>query len=224
MNRCVPWLALGLMVGCATTEQVDQVRQDIDKILGQMAQLNSRLADATEQAKAEARRTEVLQKKLEEQQVQVEKSRAERDQAVYDLQQAKCELGALQKSYAELERQTVELAKEKDKQQCVIRELVRQGVPVELVAGSPPKNLTGKVMSVSDDFYVVIISIGKDDGVQVGYPFTIHRQDKYVARGVVEKIERDWCVLRLDPALAKEKVLVGDDVTTVSIGKEPREK
>ena len=125
---------------------------------------------------------------------------------------------ALQKSYTELQRQTMELSKEKDKQQDVLRELVRSGALARPFAGSPPINLTGKIKSVSDQFNVAIISIGKDDGVQVGFPFTIHRQDKYVARGVVELIECDWCVLRWDPTLAKEKVLVGDEVTSVFIG------
>jgi hypothetical protein len=74
---------------------------------------------------------------------------------------------------------------------------------------------------------VAIVSIGQDDGVKVGYPFTIYRADKFVARGTVEKVERDWCVVRWDPGLVKDKVQVGDDVTTsIAIGPtaEPREK
>jgi predicted nucleic acid-binding Zn-ribbon protein len=201
---------------------------DFDDLKTQVSQLITRQGELTDQLKAASRLAEELRKQLEEKKVDSETARAERDQANYELQQSKRELEMLSKNYAELERQVVELAKEKDKQQYMIQELVRAGVPVtEIASRDIPKNLSGKIMSVSEQFNVAIASIGQDEGVKVGYPFTIYRQDKFVARGMVEKVERDWCVVKWDPALAKEKVLVGDDVTTsITIGAsgEPREK
>ena len=209
-------------------ERLTRAMVDFDELKTQVAQLITRQGELTDQLKASQRNAEELRKQLDEKRLEAETTRAERDQANYELQQARRELEVVNKNYSELERQTVELAKEKDKQQYVLQELVRQGIPVtEIAAHDVPKNLSGKIMSVSEQFNVAIVSIGQDDGVKVGYPFTIYRSDKFVARGTVEKVERDWCVVRWDPGLVKDKVQVGDDVTTsIAIGPTagPREK
>ncbi len=209
-------------------ERLTRAMVDFDELKTQVSQLITRQGELTDQLKASQRNAEELRKQLDEKRLEAETTRAERDQANYELQQARRELEVVNKNYSELERQTVELAKEKDKQQYVLQELVRQGIPVtEIAAHDVPKNLSGKIMSVSEQFNVAIVSIGQDDGVKVGYPFTIYRSDKFVARGTVEKVERDWCVVRWDPGLVKDKVQVGDDVTTsIAIGPtaETREK
>jgi septal ring factor EnvC (AmiA/AmiB activator) len=209
-------------------DRLTRAMTDFDDLKTQIAQLITRQGELTDQLKASQRNSEELRKQLDEKRLEAETTRAERDQAVYELQQAKRELEVVNKNYAELERQLVELAKEKDKQQYVLQELVRQGVPVtEIAAHDVPKNLSGKIQGVSEQFNVAIVSIGQDDGVKVGYPFTIYRGEQFVAKGTVEKVERDWSVVRWDPGLVKGKVQVGDDVTTsISIGAtaEPREK
>jgi septal ring factor EnvC (AmiA/AmiB activator) len=208
-------------------ERLTRAMVDFDELKTQVAQLITRQGELTDQLKAAQRNAEELRKQLEEKRVETETARAERDQSVYELQQSKRELEVVHKHYAELERLSIDMAKDNTKMQHVIEELNRQGIEVTAIAARDiPKNLNGKIMAVSEQFNFALGSLGKDDGVKVGYPFTIYRGSQYVAKGTVEKVERDFSVIRLDPRLIKDKVQVNDDITTsVSVGPsaEPRE-
>jgi predicted nuclease with TOPRIM domain len=49
------------------------------------------------------------------------------------------------------------------------------------------------VADVNNDLNIVLLSVGSDDKVKVGYEFTIYRNNEYVGRVVIDKVEKDHC-------------------------------
>lgn len=209
-------------------ERLTRAMTDIDDLKTQLQQLNVRLGEAIDHLKAATRYAEELRKKLEETTSDANAARAERDQALYEMQTAKRQLDIANKDLGDLERQHVELAKELDKLKLMIDEMVKAGIDVTAIAAHDvPKNIKGHVMAVSDQFNVAVLSVGADDGVKMGYPFTISRGDKFVAKATVDSVERDWCTVHWEPTMAKGPVMINDDAaTSVTIGPTavPREK
>lgn len=209
-------------------DRLTRTLADVDDLKTQLQQLNTRLGETVDQLKAATRYGEELRKKLEETANDSTAARAERDQALYESQQAKRELEVTRKDFGDLERQHVELAKELDKMKLMIDELVKAGIDVTAIAAHDvPKNIKGRVMAVSDQFNVGVLSVGADQGVKMGYPFTIYRADKFVAKATVDSVERDWCTVHWDAGMAKDKVMVNDEAaTSVTVGPTavPREK
>jgi hypothetical protein len=78
-----------------------------------------------------------------------------------------------------------------------------------------PDGVSGKVMAVSDQYNVAVLSVGKSDGVKVGDRFVIRRGATDCAVGVVDKLEQDWCAVQWSNA--RQKVQVGDDAIWVCV-------
>jgi DNA-binding transcriptional MerR regulator len=130
------------------------------------------------------------------------------------LDELRRENALLQHEMGEMEKQAVGLARENARLQDLLDRLSQPGnPPAPLPPVSPLPSLAGKVQAVSEEFHVAIISLGADDGVKVGHVFTLHRGDQFIAKGSVDKVERDWSMLRWEPAQARLKVMVGDDVS-----------
>ncbi len=58
---------------------------------------------------------------------------------------------------------------------------------------------------------MVVISIGKDDGVLEGNEFTIYRGGSFIAKITINKVDRKWAAGRV--TLKKEAPRVGDDAS-----------
>jgi hypothetical protein len=61
---------------------------------------------------------------------------------------------------------------------------------------------------------IVVLSIGRDDAVKPGYEFTVFRGSEYVARVVIDKVEKDFCSGYSKKEVEKMPISVGDDATT----------
>jgi hypothetical protein len=76
----------------------------------------------------------------------------------------------------------------------------------------PP--ITAKVTTVSPDYNIVMLSVGSDDHVKVGFEFTIFRGDEYVGKVVVNKVEKDYCAGYSKKEVEKAAIQPGDDAKT----------
>ncbi|MFH1227178.1 MAG: hypothetical protein V1701_04645 [Planctomycetota bacterium] len=77
------------------------------------------------------------------------------------------------------------------------------------------KLIEGKILAVSDkaDLNLVVISLGKSDGVEPGMKFDVYRSGKYIGKIQVEKVEPQISsAVSIKESLA-EGVKVGDIVT-----------
>jgi hypothetical protein len=74
--------------------------------------------------------------------------------------------------------------------------------------------IDSKVAAVNPESNVVVISGGRDVGVEPGYEFTVFRGNEYVARIVIDKVEEDFSSGYSMKEIEKSPIRVGDDVTT----------
>ncbi len=119
----------------------------------------------------------------------------------------------LEKAYrdiAEMEKELVEMS----------RKLGGQG---ETPGGSGPwlggglgvePKIDGVVLGVSDKVNLVLISVGTNDKVQVGYKFTVYRGSEYVSKLIVDKVEDKWAACRELTDFRKREIEQGDNVST----------
>jgi hypothetical protein len=95
--------------------------------------------------------------------------------------------------------------------------------PVETSGGSglhlggdltdEPK-IDGVVLGVSDKVNLILISVGTNDTVQVGYKFTVYRGSEYVSKLIVDKVEDTWAACREIVDFRKSEIQQGDNVST----------
>ncbi len=93
-------------------------------------------------------------------------------------------------------------------------EILMNGHPYRPAAGALVPNLSTKVIAVDRERNAIVISIGGDDRVKVGYEFVVYRGNEYVATLVIDRVESDSATGHSLKEIEKETVLVGDAVTT----------
>jgi hypothetical protein len=76
---------------------------------------------------------------------------------------------------------------------------------------APKKALEAKVTAVANEIGLVVISIGKDDGVLEGDEFTVYRGGDFVAKIVIDRSDRKWSAGKV--VLKKTEPRVADDVS-----------
>lgn len=74
---------------------------------------------------------------------------------------------------------------------------------------SSPRAIEAKVTAVSAEIGLVVLSAGRDAGVREGDAFTIHRGGEFVAKVVVDRVDRAWSAAKitlkkLEPQVADE--------------------
>jgi len=117
--------------------------------------------------------------------------------------------------------QEQDLKKENERLRAEIEVLRRQAEIEEVkraakdapsvVIGPAAPVLEGKVTAAANDVGLVILSLGRDDGVREGDEFTVHRDSAFVAKVVVDKVDKKWCSCRV--LLKKSDPRVSDDVS-----------
>jgi peptidoglycan hydrolase CwlO-like protein len=122
----------------------------------------------------------------------------------------------LSASLAEVQAQ-LEIAEERksqlEKQVANARLLLQQaGLSID----SPPKDrvptLTGDVIAVATGS--IQVSLGSDDGLQVGHTLEVYRGAEYIGRAVVKSVMPDHAVAELVKDYSRGIVQRGDKVTT----------
>jgi hypothetical protein len=114
----------------------------------------------------------------------------------------------LQQDLGQLEEKHVEMARDKKHLEEKINAIAQSGANVNV---APKKAMEGKVTAVANEIGLVVISIGKDDGVMEGDEFTIYRGGDFVAKIVVDRSDRKWSAGKV--VLKKTDPRVADDVS-----------
>ncbi len=151
--------------------------------------------------------------------------RAEKDKAVRDMELAQAQVArllamktALEKDLAQLRKEYADAKQKALDLQLVIEEAERQGLPVrQIVVGSPPvKSIKGLVAGVDESTSppTVLLTVGKDQGVERGYQFSIYRDGEWIAKVVVTKLMADSSGARVLFMAPGKSIRAGDNAAT----------
>jgi hypothetical protein len=85
-----------------------------------------------------------------------------------------------------------------------------------LLAGPPARLVKGRVSAVKNDMSpsLVVIDVGADDRVEIGYTFSVIRGSQFIAKLIVERAEPTASACRVHFAAEGQSVQPGDEVTT----------
>lgn len=98
------------------------------------------------------------------------------------------ELTRAKKDYDSIKTQLEQLKRVKDALEAKVSEmLVKQQAELEKIVVTP-KDIEGKVLVVNKEFGFVVVNIGEKDGVKVGTPLNVYRDDKLVGKVQVDKV------------------------------------
>jgi hypothetical protein len=122
---------------------------------------------------------------------------------LYQLQESE----RLSKDLGSLENQYQELARDRQRLQETIAALNAIGVQTDRIA--PRKALSGQVTAVAAELDLVVISIGRDAGVNEGDDFTVYRGSTFVGKVTIDRVDRAWASGRVT-LKGKEEPRVGD--------------
>lgn len=130
--------------------------------------------------------------------------------ATQDLQYQRQESERLSKDLGSLEATYQELARDRQRLQETIAHLNAMGVRTDVIA--PRKALSGQVTAVATELDLVVISIGRDAGVNEGDEFTIYRANLFVGKITIDRVDRAWASGRVT-LKGKEEPRIGDQAS-----------
>lgn len=130
------------------------------------------------------------------------------DQEVF-IRQLEVQLGQIQELTLKIEDYRVQLARALNDKKLLDAELAFLKKSVEKAVSRGP--LDAKVTAVANEIGLVVLSVGKDDGVREGDEFTVTRAGGEVTKVVIDRVDRKWSAgkvvqKKLDPR-------VGDDAS-----------
>jgi len=160
--------------------------------------------------------------KNQELNVSVEKMRASTEDAVKErtvLEEkylnAQDSIIRLEKNLSTLEKQYLAQAKEFNQTKIKLDQYIKAfpSLSTDVVSA---KLIEGKVVAISEkaDLNIVMINVGKNDGVEVGMKFTVYRGDKYVAKIQIDKVEAQWSSAFSIKEFQSDNIRVNDNITT----------
>ncbi len=192
----------------AKAVRINDLKGELDKANTQLVRLAADLEVFVRQLEVQLAQISEMNQKVEESRAKLAKALNEKSTAVSELQYARQQAERLQQDLAELEGKHVDVAREKKLLEEKIAHLNQMNIRTDF---APVKSLEGKVTAVANEIGLVVISIGKDDGVQEGGEFTIYRAGEFVAKVVVDKADRKWSACKV--VLKKIDPRVADDAS-----------
>jgi len=133
------------------------------------------------------------------------------------LREREDKIASLNEELSNLQDEYASVQESRDKYARMLSRLSQRGIriPAEDV-----KAVDGEVIKYDAESDLVIINKGKDNGVEVNYPFTIYRNGDYVGRAVVYRVDQKVSVARVqeDMRATDKEIRVGDQATTRLVG------
>ncbi len=119
----------------------------------------------------------------------------------------------LQGDHVALQKKYEEAANDLAKKDVVLAKLKEQHGEL-YVEGAQPR-IRGTVMMVDETSGVVVMNIGANNQVKVGYEFSVTRDEKYIGKIQVTDVNPDWAGAVMVRGMSKGTVKIGDQVATV---------
>jgi hypothetical protein len=115
---------------------------------------------------------------------------------------------------AQTQKDKTELAEKVEKQANLIA-MVNERLGADWIKGiQDMPAIDGQVTGTDEELNIVLISVGTDDNVKVGFTMTVFRGGEYVGKLVIDKVGPDWASGHMDRGVSKSFPMKGDSVAT----------
>jgi len=74
--------------------------------------------------------------------------------------------------------------------------------------------VSGQVTGVDEGLNIVLVSVGTDDEMEVGFTMTVYRGGEFIGQLIIDKVGEDWASGHMDRSLSKSFPVKGDQVAT----------
>ncbi|MFH1228616.1 MAG: hypothetical protein V1701_12035 [Planctomycetota bacterium] len=189
-------------------EQNTQITNEFTKLTETYKKLEAELNEQIRKVEEASKTVDDFRKRKED---------AEKDRATFEskFMQTQDDLSKIEKNLASLEQQYLIQAKELNSAKTLL-EQYKKAVPALASETNQTKWIEGKILAVSDkaDLNLVVMSVGKNDGVEAGMKFTVYRIDKYIGKIQVEKVEPQISSAYSIKEFQSDGIKVGDSITT----------
>jgi uncharacterized protein (DUF3084 family) len=166
----------------------NQLRNSVDAINASLKAVQGELGDTQTRNKELLTSNETLKKET------ADAKKAQMD-AEDDRARIEGDLKRATDDVAEKERQLAAVTKERDNKAAELEALVKLGVPVETLIGNNVPLIEGKVSDIGPNF--VVLSVGENESVKIGYAFDVYRGNDYIGRVVVDMVRPDSSTARV---------------------------
>ncbi len=201
----------------AKAARIVDLQKQLDSANAHMTKLAADQDVLVRQLEVQLAQIQEMGLKVEEFRGKLGKALAEKSTAVSQLQYERQLAERLQQDLAELENKHVEIARDKKLLEERINHLNQMGIRTEV---APKRALEGKVTAVANEIGLVVISIGREAGVNEGDEFTIYRGGDFVAKIVIDRTDRKWAAGKV--VLKKVDPRVADDVSNQIVVSAPK--
>jgi vacuolar-type H+-ATPase subunit I/STV1 len=113
---------------------------------------------------------------------------------------------------SELAKRHMELADQHESQTVLLEAYVEKFGSLSDVMNPP--TIKARVTAVDTNLNIVMLSVGRDDKVKVGFPFTVYRGNEYIGKVIIDKVEADYASGYSVKELEQGAIQVGDEATT----------
>lgn len=206
----------------ASKGENDKYREQVTSLQTANGELDSRLGKVEDNLKTISQEIQEkddankkLRKENEDLRAKSDDAEKEKEQALDDKARLEEELSQSKNLVTSLEKELKKTKDDLEESRILIDSARNAGVDFGALY-RPEAPIDGKVMAVSNEVNLVMISVGADDGVKKGYHFTIYRGSLYIGQLIVEDVFQDMSSARmkLETMAKNQQVLEGDNVST----------
>jgi hypothetical protein len=183
-------------------QELQTLRADKDKRQDEMEQAVADVRTLREDLLTASKNVDQLQAQVKAQQDKVDAQVEKSAELSAELAQSQAQLTIAEERKAQLEKQVANA-----------RILLSQsGLNIDSLPKDRVPTLDGDVIAVAAGS--IQVSLGSDDGLQVGHTLEVYRGGEYIGRAVVKSVMPDQAVAEIVKAYARGVVQRGDKVTT----------
>lgn len=200
--------------GIAQAKEADytQITERYSTLLGQYERLSQTYRDAValNESLTQQKNTLINEKDaaLTAKREAIEKQNA----AETEQKRLEGELESAQMDNAELAKRMTALADQHESQTVLLEAYVEKfGSLADVMV---PPTIKARVTAVDNDLNIVMLSVGRDDKVKVGFAFTVYRGSEYIGKVIIDKVEADYASGYSVKELEQGAIQVGDEATT----------
>ncbi len=182
----------------------------------------------SEQLKALASKVDDLQKDLEKARQSVESLNGKYETALADtrtakqgeddlrndLERANQQLKRVQADLATCQKEKATLSEADQKKARLIAQFTAKFGTGALAGIMDMPAVNGQVTGVDEDLNIVLVSVGTDDDMEVGFTMTVFRGGEFVGNLIIDKVGQDWASGHMDRSMSKSFPVKGDQVAT----------
>jgi SMC interacting uncharacterized protein involved in chromosome segregation len=196
----------------AKESEYTQITERYSTLLGQYERLSQTYKDAIALNDSLTQQKNALINEKDAALTEKRNAIEEMNAAVTERKRVEGELESAQMDKSELAKRMTELADQHESQTVLLEAYVEKFGSLADVMNPP--TIRARVTAVDNNLNIVMLSVGRDDGVKKGFAFTVYRGNEYIGKVIIDKVEADYASGYSVKELEQGAIQVGDDATT----------